>query len=192
MTKGSRSTDEPSSATEASPFVLTPECYAQLKEIARIRLRNQPPGATLNCTALVHEAYLKLNANSLIRREGQAAPQGSNHFFAVASMAMRQILVDHARGKLAEKRGGGALHVTLQDTRMGKDERVIDLLALDEALAQLGRRAPGLEQLVMLKFFAGLKMHQVADVLGRSQRSVERDWARARMYLFRVLETEAD
>ena len=179
------------SAGEGPALGLTPECYAQLKQIARARLRNQRPGATLDCTALVHEAYLKLNGNSLMQKQGQEVPEGSDHFLAVASMAMRQILVDHARRKLADKRGGGALHVTLQETRMGEEERVVDLLDLDEALGKLGQRDPELEKLVVLRVFAGLSMRQAADALGRSLRTVERDWTRARVYLFQALGPDA-
>ncbi len=169
---------------DAHALGLTPGVYAQLKQIARGRLRSYRPGITLDCTALVHEAYLKISAAEPALKGGS---QG-DHFMAVASMAMRQILVDHARKRQADKRGGGALHVTLQEAQVGSEGPVVDLIALDDALRRLARRDPLLERLVVLRFFAGLSMSQTAEVLGKPLRTTERDWTRARVYLFRDLE----
>lgn len=162
---------------------LTPEIYSQLKQIAYGRLQTFRAGITLNCTALVHEAFLKLCNNS----PSLSNHNSENHFLAVASLAMRQILVDYARCKKAQKRGAGALQVTLQESRLATDTPELDILELDEALQQLALRDPQLEKLVMLRFFAGLNMRQIAEVLGRSIRSTERDWTRARVYLYREL-----
>lgn len=166
---------------------LSPALYKQLKQVARQRLARQRAGQTLDCTALVHEAYLKLRA---------ASPDltgGTDHLLALASLAMRQILVDTARRRAADKRGGGALHVTLQEGQIGDGgpvvdgAPVVDMIELDSALRRLARRDPGLERLVMLRFFAGLSMPEAARIMNRSLRSTERDWTRARVYLLREL-----
>lgn len=160
---------------------LTDELYYQLKQIARYRLQGMRPGATLNCTALVHEAFLKLSQGK------PADPSSEDHLLALASLAMRQVIVDAARHKQADKRGGGAIHVTLQESAVGDEENLFDLLELDDALTRLAERDPELEKLVVLRFFAGLTMEQVARILGKSVRSAERDWTRARVYLYRDL-----
>lgn len=180
----------PAADTEAGPsgasLGLSPEHYRQLKQIARQRLSGHRPGATLDCTALVHEAYLKINSGRV------PSPGDTNHLMAVASLAMRQILVDAARRKRADKRGGGALHVTFQESQVGESGPVIDLIELDDALGRLAQRDPSLERLVVLRFFAGLSMEQTAQVLGKSLRTTERDWTRARVYLYRELEPDGD
>jgi RNA polymerase sigma factor (TIGR02999 family) len=160
---------------------LSPELYEQLKQVARQRLARQRAGQTLNCTALVHEAYLKLQT---------ANPEltgGTDHLLALASEVMRQILVDAARRRATEKRGGGALHVTLHELLVSDDDSVVNILELDSALRRLARRDPDLERLVMLRFFAGLSMPEAARIMNQSLRSTERDWTRARVYLFREL-----
>lgn len=162
---------------------LTPEIYSKLKQIALARLHTFRGGITLNCTALVHEAFLKLRSGS----SNLSSHNSENHFLAVTSLAMRQVLVDYARSKKAEKRGGGVVHVTLQESLTGADAPELDILELDGALRKLALRDPKLEKLVILRFFAGLNMAQTAEVLGRSIRSAERDWTRARVYLFREL-----
>lgn len=159
--------------------------YQQLKQIARQRLGSYRSGVTLDCTGLVHEAYLKISASNSEFDQGT----DGDHFLAVASMAMRQILVDHARKKRADKRGGGAVHVTLQEAQVGEEARTIDLIALDDALQKLATRDADLEKLVVLRFFAGLSMDQTARILGKSLRTTERDWTRARLYLYRELKT---
>ena len=170
----------------AASLGLSPEHYRQLKQIARQRLSGHRPGATLDCTALVHEAYLKINSGRL------PSLGDTNHLMAVASLAMRQILVDAARRKRADKRGGGALHVTFQESQVGDSAPVVDLIELDDALNRLAQRDPSLEKLVVLRFFAGLSMGQTAQVLGKSLRTTERDWTRARVYLYRELEKDGD
>lgn len=168
----------------ADALGLSTESYQQLKQIARQRLASYRSGMTLGCTDLVHEAYLKLSNSQNKLEDGI----DGDHALAVASMAMRQILVDHARRKRAEKRGGGAVHVTLQETQIGKEEQIIDLIDLDDAIKRLARRDPLLEKLVVLRFFAGLSMNQSAKVLGRSLRTTERDWTRARLHLYQELQ----
>ena len=156
---------------------LLPEVYDDLRRIARNHLRRHKPGMTLDTTAVVHEAYLKLLA-------GNGAWNDRAHFFALASTAMRQLLVDHARRRHADKRGGGAVHVTLSEAAAASAAPVLDVLALDTALKELARLDPMLERVVECRFFAGLDVVETAAALGRSTRSVERDWARARAYLF--------
>jgi len=178
--------DAPSDGQQAAALGLSPEIYQQLKQIARHRLASYRKGITLDCTGLVHEAYLKLSGSNSEFEEGTSG----DHFLAVASMAMRQILVDYARRKRAEKRGGGAVHVTLQEAQVGEDARAVDLIALDDALRRLATRDPLLEKLVVLRFFAGLSMNQTASALGRSLRTTERDWTRARIYLYQELQVD--
>lgn len=167
---------------------LSTEVYQQLKQIAYGRLASCRPGSTLNCTALVHEAFLKLQP---VINDLDGGVKGE-HFMALASMAMRQIIVDYVRQRQAGKRGGGAVHVTLQESRVPNEEAEFDLLELDDALQRLASRDSKLEQLVVMRFFAGLSMEQAAQALGRSKRSVERDWTRARIYLFRELNPAHD
>lgn len=160
--------------------VLPAEVYEDLRRVARNHLRRHRDGATLNTTAVVHEAYLKL-------LRGQSGWQDRAHFFALASTAMRQLLVDHARRRHAGKRGGWALHVTLSEAAAVSGEPALDILALNDALTALADFDPMLERVVECRFFAGLSVDETAQTLGRSARSVERDWARARAYLFDAL-----
>lgn len=159
---------------------LLPEVYDDLRRIARNHLRRNRAGVTLDTTAVVHEAYLKLLG-------GNGAWNDRGHFFALASTAMRQLLVDHARRRQAGKRGGGALHVTLSEAAASGAAPMLDVLTLDAALADLAGLDPMLERVVECRFFAGLSVEETATALGRSTRSVERDWARARAHLFESL-----
>lgn len=158
--------------------------YEQLKSIARAQRRRQTE-ATLNTTALVHEAFLKL-AN----RE-QLDVRDRSHFLAVAAMAMRQILIDHARGRLAGKRGGGAASISFDeieaalaagpDFANGKAEA---LVALDESLARLSLRSERQARVVECRFFAGLSIEETAAALGTSPATVKRDWTMAQAWLY--------
>jgi RNA polymerase sigma factor (TIGR02999 family) len=160
---------------------LVPEVYDALRRIARRHLRQHAPGVTLGTTAVVHETYLKL-------AQGRGRWSERAHFFALASTAMRQLLVDHARRRNAEKRGAGAVHVTLIDgAMMAPDSAGLDVLELDSALGALAAIDPHLVRVVECRFFAGLGVEDTAEALGRSTRSVERDWARARAYLYDAL-----
>lgn len=160
---------------------ITRDTYEQLKRLARHYLRSYRRDMTLNCTALVHEAYLKISASE------SEAPASRSHYAAVAAMAMRQILVDYIRKKSAKKHGGDALQVTFQESSASTDAPTVDLLALDSALEKLAGTDPMLEKVVVMRFFGGFSIAETAAALDRSTRSIERDWTRARMYLYRDL-----
>ena len=161
---------------------LTPLVYRDLRRIAARLLRDERSGHTLQPTALVNEAYLKL--------AGQAKVQWQNrtHFFAVAARAMRQILVDHARGHLRAKRGGGESVLPLDEGMLFAPERSADLLALDEALHRLAAIDPRKTKVVELRFFAGLDNEEIAEVLQISPNTVMRDWNMAKAWLRREME----
>lgn len=161
--------------------------YGDLQQIARSRLRQWRPSETINTTALVHEAYLRVR-----KREGGTEWDSPGHFFAFSAKAMRHILVDHVRRGAARSRAGGHLHLTLERQAAGlpRDEPVhsLDLLALDTALRELGTLDPRLERLVELRYFAGCSMPEAARELGISLRTAEREWTRARAWLRMLLE----
>ena len=149
--------------------------YDDLRRIASYHLRGQRTG-TLGTTAMVNEAYIRL--------AGSGGPwQDRAHFFAVASRAMRQILVSHARKKLALKRGGGEGAQELMDHHGADDPRVVELLELDEALTGLAELSPRLAKVVELRFFGDLSVEETAEVLGVTDRTVRRDWRKARSFL---------
>jgi RNA polymerase sigma factor (TIGR02999 family) len=155
--------------------------YDELREIARRHLRRERAGHTLEATGLVHEAWLKLAGRTDLPDHEVAT------FRACVSRAMRQILIDHARARAARKRGGAPVQVTLDIAIGAVEPQPIDLIELDQALAELGRRDPRLEQVVECHFFGGMSKSETADALGVSTRTVERDWLRARAYLDRLL-----
>jgi RNA polymerase sigma factor (TIGR02999 family) len=149
--------------------------YQDLRRIARIHLRGQQTG-TLGTTAIVNEAYIRL--------AGANAPwEDRTHFFAVASRAMRQILVSHARKKLTNKRGGGAAAVELMDHHAPDDPQVLEILELDQALDRLAMLSERLARVVELRFFGDLSVEETAEVLGVTARTVRRDWRKARSFL---------
>lgn len=163
---------------------LLPLVYGELRRQAARQLRNQPAGHTLQATALVHEAYLRL-----VDRP-HAEWQGRAHFFGVAARAMRSILVDHARARRAAKRGGQARRLTLGAADAVGDrvpESEVDVLALDEALTRLAELDPRQAQVVELRYFAGSSIEETAHVLGISHATVEREWRTARLWLRREL-----
>lgn len=168
----------PRAADELLPLV-----YQELRILARARMARERPGHTLEPTGLVHEAYLRL-------LEG-ADPTFNNraHFFAAAARAMQRILVERARRYAAVKHGGGKRRVPLDDEREGpaSEYRAEDVLAVDQALRRLEELDATMAELVRLRFFAGMKVDEVAVLLGRSRRSVERMWAAARAWLQREL-----
>jgi RNA polymerase sigma factor (TIGR02999 family) len=159
---------------------LFPLIYAELRERAHRQLARRRPGDTLSTTALVHEAYLKLTASA------HQTYQDRVHFFAVASRAMRQILVDYARRTTAVKRGGGHA-ITLDPDKVAEPGRAEELLALDEALIQLERLDERLARTVELRFFGGLSVEEAADALAVSPRTVKRDWRKARAFLYQAI-----
>jgi len=160
--------------------------YDELRAVARRQLRRWRPGQTLDTTALVHEAYLRL-----VDQAGSSW-QDRVHFLSVAGVAMRHILVDAARRRAAKKRGGEGLRISLEESRPGwsgpdGDSHAVEILALDEALTSLAVRNERLSRLVELRFFAGLTEEETAETLGTSERTVRRDWLKARAFLFHVL-----
>ncbi|MFN0134476.1 MAG: ECF-type sigma factor [Phycisphaerales bacterium] len=159
---------------------LLPLVYDELRRLAQDRLRNEPANLTLQATALVHEAYLRLGADRSIKWEGR------RHYFGAAAIAMRRILIERARQRAGPKRGGGRGRVPLTDaeiTSAGESPSTIDWLALEDALAALERTDPDLARIVEMRYFAGLSVEQVADLLGVSARTVNRDWRLARAFL---------
>lgn len=160
---------------------LIPLVYPDLRRIAHRRLRSEPADLTLNTTALVHETYLNLVDQTSCDWSDRA------HFFAVAARLMRRVLIDYARKKKAEKRGGGTVRVTLQEEMAATDPRFGDLLALDEALEALAAHDERMGRVVECRFFGGMTVEETAAALDVSTRTVERDWMRARAYLGRSL-----
>jgi len=160
---------------------LTPLVYAELRRLAGSYLRREQPGQTLEPTALVHEAYLRLVDSSL--------PDWKNrtHFYGVAAHLMRQILVDHARERNAVKRGGGAIHLSLEEHLLVSPEQETDLVALDDALERLAACGPRKAQVVELRFFGGLSEDEIAEILKISAVTVRRDWQFSKAWLLREL-----
>lgn len=156
---------------------LVPLVYEELRALAKRELYREQQGHTLHATALVHEAYLKL--------AGSGMPASDRaHFLAIAARAMRQVLVDHARRRKAIKRGGDMVATTLTDGGAPVDFRPDELIALDEALEQL---EPRQRQVVEFRFFAGMEEKEIAEVLGVSDRTVRREWVKARAWLYRSM-----
>ena len=164
---------------------LLPVVYAELRGIARRELYRERPDHTLNATALVHEAYLRLVQLDRIDWEGRA------HFFGAAASAMRRILISYARMKNAEKRGAGAAHVNLDDVMLAAQERPDLVLALDDALAKLVRVNERHARVVECRYFAGMNIEETATALGTSPATVKRDWLVARAWLNRELSDPA-
>lgn len=155
--------------------------YQDLKRIAHNRLALEREGHTLRTTALVHEAYLCLVGTDELEWRDRA------HFFAVASRVMRHVLVDYARARNAAKRGGGRVEVTLTPDAATAEVPILEVLALEEALSRLEDRSERLARVVECRFYGGMSVRDTAAVLDVSPRTVERDWRRARAYLYRAL-----
>ena len=165
---------DPQAAAQLLPLV-----YDELRQLAAQRLAQETPGQTLQATALVHEAYVRL-----VSSEQTQDWDGRRHFFAAAAEAMRRILIDRARHKQTRKAGGGRRRLDLDDLEPARDEGDGDrLLALDEALRRLEAEDPRKAELVKLRFFAGLGAEQAAAALGVSLSTAEKDWAYARSWL---------
>jgi len=161
---------------------LTPLVYDELRQMARTYLRLERPDHTLQATALVHEAYLRLIDQHSVSWQNRA------HFFGIASQMMRRILVNHALTRAAEKRGGGE-KIALNEAIEFAQQSDIDLIALDEALQELERLDPQQTRIVELRFFGGLSIEETAAALGVSPATVKRDWSTARLWLRRKLAT---
>src|SRR3954471_7795751 len=162
---------------------LLPAVYAELRDLAAARLAQEKAGHTLQPTALVHEAYLRLVGDQAFDHRG--------HFFAAAAEAMRRILIDHARKKATRKRGGAGERVELDPDRFAAPDRPDDLLALDEALTLLEREEPQVAALVKLRYFAGLTIPEAAAALGVSSRTADAWWAFARAWLLAKVRGES-
>lgn len=163
---------------DAAPH-LTPLVYDELRRLARRQMRHERPDHTLEATALVHEAYLRLV------NEPQRTWQNRAHFIAVAARVMRRILVDHARARRASKRGSAPQRVLLEESLLFTEEQSDELVLLDEALERLARFDARQSRVVDLRFFGGLTVDETARVLGVSSKTVERDWNVARAWLHR-------
>lgn len=161
-----------------------PLVYSELKRLARSRLRSERPNHTLQSTALVHEAYLRL----LKSDQNQFANR--DHLLAVATLLMRQILVDHARQRNAAKRDGGYM-ITLNDLNVGAKSEDVNIVALDDALLELARLDPQQSRIVELRYFGGLSIEETARALGVSPATVKREWASARIWLHRAMSANA-
>jgi len=159
---------------------LTPIVHVELRRLARRYLKGERPGHSLQTTALVNEAYLRLIDYKRMRWQNRA------HFFAVSAQLMRRILVDHARRRNL-KRGGGVEHVSLENAAMIGDDRTADLVALDDALEALTRIDPRKTRVVELRFFGGLSLEETAEVLKVSSATVMRDWNTAKAWLYREM-----
>ena len=172
---------EPTAAADLLPLV-----YDQLRELARHRMAEERGNHTLQATALVHEAYLRLLGERAVGWAGRA------QFFHSAAEAMRRILVEHARARGRLKRGGAPSsrhRVPLSVLELATEHDPADLLAIDEAITRLEAESPDVAAVVRLRFYAGLSIDETAEMLGICARSVKRDWAYARAWLFRVLES---
>ena len=180
----SRLLDDARRGDEAALGRLLPLLYAELREIAGRHMRRERPDHTLQPTALVHEAFLRMAGSTPL------SAQDRTHFLRTASQAMRRVLVDHARARNAQKRGG-PLHVTLDEAIAGGTEPAVDMLALDDALDRLGAAEPRWAQVVELRYFAGLEIPEVAAALGVSPATVKRDWQFARAWLSKELGPDA-
>ncbi len=170
---------EPKAAAELLPLV-----YEELRRIAAHKMASEPPGHTLQPTALVHEAWLRLTG------EEDAKFQNRSYFFAAAAEAMRRVLIDNARRKQAQKRGANLERVDLEDVNVAARGDDTTLLLIDEARAKLAREDPPSADLVKLRFFAGLTNEQAARTLGISERSAKRCWTFARAWLYAELRRE--
>lgn len=162
---------------EAALERLIPIVYQELRRIARVRLRSEASEHTFQTTALVHEAYLRLVDLD------RMTLQNRTHFFAMTARLMREILVDHARRRYAQKRGGRATMLSIDEVSPGVENKVVDVLALNEALAELTSIDERLCRVVELRFFAGLSIEEVSEALDVSSATVERDWTFAKAWL---------
>jgi RNA polymerase sigma factor (TIGR02999 family) len=161
---------------------LMPLVYDEMRRLAHRYLRRERPGHTLQSTALVHEAFVRLMGNVPPQWEDRA------HFFGIAANLMRQILVEYARSRNAGKRGGGAIKLAIDSVDVPGQSPGLDIVALDDALKDLARIDPQQSRVVELRFFSGLSIEDTAEVLGISESTVKRDWNTARVWLFRALD----
>jgi RNA polymerase sigma factor (TIGR02999 family) len=174
---------DPHAAAQLLPLV-----YNELRSLAARKLAHEKPGDTLQATALVHEAYLRLTAGEADESPGGPHWDGRRHFFAAAAEAMRRILLDRARAKRRLKRGGDWRRIRLDQVDLPVEQAPEDLIALDRALAKLAQEDALCAELVKLRFFAGLTLGDAASALGIARRSADRYWAFARSWLYDELQ----
>jgi len=173
---------DPKAAAELLPIV-----YDELRRVAAARMANGAPGHTLQPTALVHEAWLRL-----VGKEGEAQFQNRTHFFAAAAEAMRHILIDHARRKQALRHGGGQQRVDADDLEIAAPADDDELLAVNDALDRLAQADPAKAELVKLRYFVGMTIEEAASALGVSEPTAKRRWALARAWLFNEIKSHRD
>jgi RNA polymerase sigma factor (TIGR02999 family) len=170
---------DPSALADVFPLI-----YDELRRLAQQQLQREPDGHTLSPTALVHEAYMRLIDYSRMEWQGRA------HFMAVASTAMRRILVDHARGHRSAKRGGMLKRISIDDIELGAEDRADLLIAIDDALGRLKEIDARQAQVVECRFFGGMTEEETAEALGIGLRTAKRDWAKAKSWLHREIAAE--
>ena len=168
-----------------APERLMPFVYDELRRLARSFLSRERDGHTLQPTALVHEAYVRLVDQTRVNWQNRA------HFYGIASSMMRRVLIDHARARATGKRGGGAIRLSIDDVQVPLEERAASFIALDEALKRLEQMDERKCKVVELRFFGGLSDEEIAEVLGVTTRTVLRDWKKARLWLYRELSQNA-
>ena len=162
-----------------APERLIEVVYAELRKLAASCMRRERPDHTLQATALVHEAYMRLIGQREVEWQNRA------HFFGIAAQVMRRILLDHARERRALKRGAAGRRITLDDALMVSEDHLDNVLALDESLRKLAHKDPAQSRLVELRFFGGMTVEETAEVLGISTATVKREWSHAKAWLSR-------
>lgn len=167
-----------------APERLMPFVYDELRRLARSFLFQERGDHTLQPTALVHEAYVRLVDQTRVNWQNRA------HFYGIAASMMRRVLIDHARAHAAEKRGGGAVRLSLDDVQVPLEQRAADFVALDAALKRLSQFDERKGKVVEMRFFGGLTDEEIAEVLGVTSRTVLRDWKKARLWLYRELSND--
>ncbi len=170
-----------SQGNRAALELLTPVVYDELRRLAQYYMGRENAGHTLQATALVHEAYLRLFDQRRMQWQNRA------HFFGIAAQMIRRILVDHARATRAAKRGGGAVALSLDEALGVAEKKDIEMIALDDALRTLAEVDPQQARIVEMRFFTGLTIEETAEALGISPATVKRDWVSAKAWLFREM-----
>lgn len=160
---------------------LYPHVYEQLKRLARHHLANEQKGHTLQKTALVHELYMKLLGQSEVDWQNRA------HFYSIASRCMQQILVDYARKKQAERRGGKKQGITLDEDRLNVDQHAEEILEVNDLIEKLTQFDDRKSKVVIMRFFGGMTIPEISEVLNVTTRTVDRDWAKAKLWLYNEL-----
>lgn len=183
MTDVTRLLDAIQAGQSQASAELLPLVYQELRQLAAAKLAQEKPGQTLQATALVHEAWLRL-----VGTDESKAWNSRGHFFGAAAEAMRRILIDRARRKARQRYGGGMQRVDLNQVRLATEDSDDTLLAVNDALEALGKISPRKAEIVKLRYFTGMTLPEIAEVRGLSLSTVERDWAYARSWLYREIQ----